>query len=521
MSFPPSVKQQALVLSARHCCSCHRYRGVKLELHHIQQQSQGGPDTIENAAVLCFDCHTDAGHYNPNHPKGTRFSPEEIKLARDNWYKQVRLNNIQAPLDANNAIHCSYIVVRSLDVINDIFEKRLDELPFSNPLLLENDIFRFWFSKKSAVDAYFDWYRTDGYNSPEKYLELYPDARITNYEREVNSDYYRFSAYRLPTKRELIQNQKELYMVNKFLVHHLIDYSNHIKAHAFFEECGGSGEIDETVEFRPTWMVLMKIENCSQEPLRINGLSGRIFENIVKSYGDDSSTGKEYELPMPELVIKKDQCILIPLYLAKAPFEENRFDEDEVLLNSNREVYLRTYCLTSLSGNHNLIDIVGDYLELTNIEYQIGDQPHEVEPHKLDFGKLYTIDADLQCGSCPHLFFENNEALIHQQELFTFNPGEFETIKFTVPAGIEKMVIAEIEDEQTEIAYIKVNNKILVGQKVLNNGDHLVIDVSEGCQVEIKGRYISEWKTNNPDTRAYRNKLIHRFVQSWSNQLTS
>lgn len=35
MSFSTEVKERALVASARHCSVCHRYKGIKTEVHHI------------------------------------------------------------------------------------------------------------------------------------------------------------------------------------------------------------------------------------------------------------------------------------------------------------------------------------------------------------------------------------------------------------------------------------------------------------------------------------------------------
>lgn len=97
MGFPKEVKSRILVDTARHCCVCHRYKGVKVEVHHIRPQSEGGPNTYENAIALCFDCHADAGHYNPKHPKGTKYSPEELKKSKNQWIEMVRKNNIESP----------------------------------------------------------------------------------------------------------------------------------------------------------------------------------------------------------------------------------------------------------------------------------------------------------------------------------------------------------------------------------------------------------------------------------------
>ena len=76
--------------SARHCCVCHRYKGIKLEVHHIIPTEKGGSDDFDNTITLCFDCHCNAGHYNPNHPKGSKYSPEELRLARDEWHNSLK-----------------------------------------------------------------------------------------------------------------------------------------------------------------------------------------------------------------------------------------------------------------------------------------------------------------------------------------------------------------------------------------------------------------------------------------------
>ena len=94
MPFSQKIKQEILVLSARHCCVCHKSKGVKLEVHHINPQHLGGLDTIENAIALCFDCHADAGHYFAGHPKGSKFSPTELSRHKEEWFKIVRENKI-------------------------------------------------------------------------------------------------------------------------------------------------------------------------------------------------------------------------------------------------------------------------------------------------------------------------------------------------------------------------------------------------------------------------------------------
>jgi len=56
-----------------------------MEVDHIVPKAEGGTDEYDNAIAVCFDCHAEIHHYNPAHPKGRRFRPNELKAHRDQW----------------------------------------------------------------------------------------------------------------------------------------------------------------------------------------------------------------------------------------------------------------------------------------------------------------------------------------------------------------------------------------------------------------------------------------------------
>jgi 5-methylcytosine-specific restriction endonuclease McrA len=89
MGFPASVVEKALLWCGRHCCVCHKFCGVKIELHHIVAKADGGEDTFDNCIPLCFDCHADVMAYNPRHPKGRKYTGSELKAHRDRWYEVI------------------------------------------------------------------------------------------------------------------------------------------------------------------------------------------------------------------------------------------------------------------------------------------------------------------------------------------------------------------------------------------------------------------------------------------------
>ncbi len=100
MPFPASVKEESLVKSRRCCCLCNEFAGLYTNVHHIIPESQGGPNTIENAIVLCLRCHGEAGHYNDKHPIGNKYSASELMMHRDNWWRWCE-NNPVVPLPKN------------------------------------------------------------------------------------------------------------------------------------------------------------------------------------------------------------------------------------------------------------------------------------------------------------------------------------------------------------------------------------------------------------------------------------
>jgi len=78
MAFTGKIKLEAKRRSAFRCCICEK---SFVEIHHIIPQSEGGPDTIDNAAPLCASCHDLFGG-NPEKRK-------QIREMRDHWWELI------------------------------------------------------------------------------------------------------------------------------------------------------------------------------------------------------------------------------------------------------------------------------------------------------------------------------------------------------------------------------------------------------------------------------------------------
>jgi hypothetical protein len=75
--FSESVKLQARHLAFFRCCYCLDRPGD--EVHHLVPKEEGGSNTIDNAILLCAQCHTTYGH--------TRDKRKQLQQARDHWYE--------------------------------------------------------------------------------------------------------------------------------------------------------------------------------------------------------------------------------------------------------------------------------------------------------------------------------------------------------------------------------------------------------------------------------------------------
>jgi hypothetical protein len=68
MPFTEAIKREAKQRSNFQCAAC---RQPFVEVHHLIPQSEGGPDSLENACPLCARCHDLAGG-NPDKRKQLR-----------------------------------------------------------------------------------------------------------------------------------------------------------------------------------------------------------------------------------------------------------------------------------------------------------------------------------------------------------------------------------------------------------------------------------------------------------------
>jgi len=137
MPFSKRIKNDALVAAGRRCCLCTRFKGVCLEVHHIEPESTGGGNDFDNAIPLCFDCHADVGHYSPEHPRGNRYSAVELRGHRDRLYDQIESGRLPSARSKEEWAYCRYLVCKNFSALSEIVLGDLARTPADNPLLVD------------------------------------------------------------------------------------------------------------------------------------------------------------------------------------------------------------------------------------------------------------------------------------------------------------------------------------------------------------------------------------------------
>ena len=92
MAFAEALKRKIRDQADGRCCmsDCHK---VDIDIHHIEPQAEGGPDTEDNAAPLCAGCHRAHG--------GDPGKRKMIREHRDRWYEAVRGQGIGSVVRAS------------------------------------------------------------------------------------------------------------------------------------------------------------------------------------------------------------------------------------------------------------------------------------------------------------------------------------------------------------------------------------------------------------------------------------
>jgi len=511
LSFSNKIKEEILVASARHCCVCHRHKGVKVEVHHIVPKEQGGEDVYENAIALCFDCHSDAGHYYAKHPKGTKFSPSELRRHKEEWFKIVKANNI--PQKEECLIHARYLVTKEFEILKELSQKDLKRFPVSNSLLIDNNVlstFRRLFRNQNFRSLEIDHFLTI---TREEYTNKYPNAE------NIQSNEYGYSPFfheRVPSKIDI-----EKRCSGDGLAHYMLESGLEPKKIAkiltcYEGECAGLGRFQELYILRPLYMQFLVLTNISSDYVTYKWMETSKHGDLLI---DKNEIGEHLKIKFPEVSIAPMQSVIVPLSLFLAQYSDLNKSKDYIrsnVIDGDRSIVLDH---TLNSGNQN-IEYLGIGFKTEKLIFSQHGEEYSQNIHSFDFDNVYWIDGYWNCGSCPHLFFETDKFNVTcVGELFNTIPNVRSKESLIIPKGIKYLVIVELEQEVTTIDNIIVNGIKKISDIKLHTGDSLRLPVNELDNVLIEGHYNTFLSTEVKFPAFEKHVMLKRFTSSFSQSL--
>lgn len=517
MGFNLDVKEKAYVASARRCCVCKKFKGRNIEVHHIIQKADGGEDTYENAIPLCFDCHAEAGHYNPRHPKGAKYSLSELRAHRDYWYQVVADGKIH--VESVQFTH-QYYLTNSFDIVSEIINGDFSNFPIDHIKLVQNKLYAFL---KSACNYQKGRDRESNiggniFSSVNDYTSKHGDAKsietpwgISQWERKA-------------TLEEIEQRLVPIDFVANYMVKHGASTSEIAKV--VFNDHGCCESFYEEYILRRVKVVFLALINTAKEDLTCQS----IIENVVDNNDFvevGSANGHINEFNLNNIPLAPGECLLIPGCIVLTPFSYDSYTPENAITHEYVESG-ETQDTRKIT-----IDNLGDYPtigpnhQIASINIVSREYSYNLEFRPLLMSSLFMISRYWECGSCPHLFIQNKGASEWQYKGEVFSSGPDKTHAFRIDRRnpdfklVKKIKIMEIENETTYIEKILLDNKVASKNVTLNVNDELEIDVEGSKLIEIFGYYTLHTNITYKNSQQIKyQKVYHTLVDINQNCLT-
>ena len=158
--------------------------------------------------------------------------------------------------------------------------------------------------------------------------------------------------------------------------------------------------------------------------------------------------------------------------------------------------------------------VFGDSFNVQTINYHKGSAQLSLDVHKLDFNSVLTHDMHWCIGSCPHLFAKTDE-LQYIREILVDCQNVIGVDTYDVPDGVSELWICELEDEDTFIESVFINNNEFIRNVTLHKGDKLVVPVSRGDRITFVGMYTPfNLPQNGTSQSLKRAEIVNAFIFS-------
>ena len=509
MPFSPTVKAKAVEAAAAHCCVCHRYDAGHVEVHHINPQADGGTDDFENAIALCFDCHTWAGHYNPKHPKGFKYSPGLLRRARDRWYANVADGPI-AKASEDVVVQARYLISRDHDVSSRLLAGDLSAAPVKDAMLAGNEFGKLIANALKWRSHGFRRFPGDQFASIDDFLKVHPDSKCQHSDL---GGYAYFDCIRECTRAEFAQWVGED-KLSQVLLDKGADLADLCVVAADNGECG-DGSVEEIYLTRPAWVVFLALTNLASKPLALEKIVGR--RDVSEDYRSFETPTAEFAVRMPPCEISAGQSVLVPLALLLGPIEEIGEEQIQIDQVADAGESIEVVNLTEFPhDDRTKFRLFGPSFWPRQVMVRRAGVPLMQPIHQLNMDSVYTLDRVWMCGSCPHLFARFGDADWHYVCELIPDGQRIEVYhSIDLPSDTRELVIAELEDEVSVLTAITIDGNEVGSRVTMHKGDVLRIQVSGAKTLSVTGAYYpSRMQVDTSRGKETRNRLICQFLAS-------
>ncbi len=494
MGFSDAIKQTVLVNSARRCCVCREFKGLYIEVHHIQPQAAGGADTLDNAIALCFDCHGAAGHYNSAHPIGNKFSPAELRRHRDGHWADVAAGRFPVvPSEAIMHVHVRHLLCLSYWQARGVLQGKLRSEHFKIDYVVQTPVSRF-------MEAVLADYLPRIPNTPVRGGSIVPGAISkdvywrTRAELSCALPEFANSDVRSIEERDLHAGGIRSALLAD-CVKAGLPTSSLGTLRVRHQLCAEEAWFAEYQVRRPVFAFTV-VENHGRQAVILASASGakeapqgpapRPFELV--DAGADLLTS-------PPIKLAPGQSVAIPSAVLLSPAEEDdlTFEWADTVQRGGAELEFTAYADEDTRLGSDAYLVVGPTFRPTSAEFLIGADRQLLNLRPFDVRRVYLLGEGWLAGSCPHAVVEldNGEVLALGEILVdAWRTVGKETL--SMPRAARFLHICEFEFETTTIQTIRRKGVILVrGTTVLTRGEVLSIPVEVGDEIEIVGSYES------------------------------
>ncbi len=417
----------------------------------------------------------------------------------------------ESSISYDNLFTTKYLVTENFNFIKEVSIRELENFPFDNALILDNDVLKFTRELLKNQNYRNEEFERRTKVKLENYHNTFPDSKVfPKTEDEYQWKYHE----RTPTTKE-IQKTIKKDCITDYLLKNEIPSSKIAKIFTCYEgACAGDEKFIENYLLRPLWAQYLIIKNISNEIIKLNTIEVLKHSGILYS---SSEIKKIDKIKLPKLTIEPNQNIIVPLGIFLDDFKKSEKQCETNVSNSTTREQYQSLNLGSIEPSK-VIEFIGPSIIPLNISILKKEIEKNIGIHPFDFDKLYWVDRHWGYGSCPHLFFNLSTYPKYQGEIFDIQPKKVKLEKIKVPIGINEITIAELEKEITYINFININERIVFQNISLAEGEYISFDVDQEDILTIEGYYHIVSDSVRSLSKLAKMRIIEEFKKSKSSK---